>query len=132
MTRYLTSSEGRDTIHRLSRWADVFKISLIAVFIGGLLTLCSFLSFSTHAAIQTSPFQSCAADCGSHGTAQSADAKQQFNEDDDDKEPTPPSYWQFTQSNTDKTLLAGLLSPILLAIIAYLFRKRLLSTQLRF
>ena len=111
---------------------DIMKTFLITVAIGGLLTLCGFLSFSTHLGIQRTQVQSCTADCSSHGSA-APFGSGKISNDDEEKEPIPPpTHWYFTPINLEATYLAPVLSLLLAGIIAHLFRRQLLSTQLRF
>lgn len=90
---------------------------------------CALLGVSAHSSSQVIEKTDCAAMCSSHGS-QLPGGTNTKDYDDDEKEPTPPSYsYDLERLN----LVVLYLSPItVLLSIFYHQRKRLLSTQLRF
>lgn len=102
------------------------KILFLSIFIGILLTVSLFMPLSVHAASIAGKTTSCASSCNSHGQPA---ASQTQNKKDDEKEPTPPGR-AWPQVTVD--LRALYLAPIFTSTFAlYIFKKQLLSTQLR-
>lgn len=93
------------------------------------IAFCAFLNLSSHGSSKLIEKTDCSAMCSSHGS-QLPGSINVKNSEDNEKEPTPPSY----SFNLEQfSLLSLYLAPITaLVSIFYHQRKRLLSTQLRF
>lgn len=110
---------------------DVVKIFFVTIVVSVLLTTCTLLSFSTHTNNQSIQTQNCAAECSSHGTASSLKTHE-LSDEEKDKEPIPPpAYWPLTAINIEATYLGPVTSISLIGLLAFLYKRRLLSTQLR-
>lgn len=113
----------------MRRLTSLVPAFLLALIVGGLLTFCSLATVARHTAEAKAQGQNCSTACGSHGQP-AAISSQKENKDDDDKEPTPPQhYWQLQPINLSLLYTAPILAFVPLGA---LFRKHLLSTQLRF
>lgn len=116
-------------VSKIANKARGLSLLVIVLITGGLLTFCSLASFALHTTETTKQSSTCSSVCGSHGQPISLSAHQN-QEDEDDKEPMPPAaYWRQTSINLSLLYVAPLAS---IFSANYLFKKHLLSTQLRF
>lgn len=115
-------------MRRLIRSTGGLAVSLL---IGGILALCSLGLITAHPADAggLGSTSTCSSAC--HGHGQHAAANSQSNEEnDDDKEPTPPILgWLQIPINLSLLYLAPVLAFLPFSL---LYRKMLLTTQLRF
>lgn len=117
----------------LSKIKQYLFPSALLLLITGLLTLCSLGLASPHTgASQVSSSTTDTVNCGGscHPHSQVLSASNILNQEEDDKEPIPPEpIW--LQAPINLSLLYT--APLFTFFIAfYIFRKHLLSTQLRF
>ena len=112
----------------MGRLGKLLPSFLLTLLIGGFFAFLSFTAFSAHTAAVSSQGQNCSSACNSHAQP-AAVGSQKENKDDDDKEPIPPiAYWQQTEINLEILYTLPVLAVVPLSL---LFRKHLLSTQLR-
>lgn len=109
----------------MQKWLRDSLLVALAIIIAS----CALLSVPSHSSSKVVEQTDCSALCSSHGSQLPGNTNVKNNEDNE-KEPTPPSY-SFDLERVNLVLLY--LAPITaLVSIFYHQRKRLLSTQLRF
>lgn len=110
---------------RLGKLLPSFLLTLL---LSGLFAFLTFTVSSVHTAASNAQGQNCSSTCTSHAQP-AALGSQKENKDDDDKEPIPPiAYWQQQEIDLANLYVVPILALVPLSI---LFRKHLLSTQLR-
>lgn len=101
---------------------------LLTLLLGSIFAFLAFTTFSAHTTASNTQGQSCSSACGSHAQPVAL-GSQKENKDEDDKEPIPPiAYWQQQEIDLASLYVIPILALVPLSI---LFRKHLLSTQLR-
>ena len=113
----------------MQRLVKLLPLSLLTLLLSSLFAFLAFTTFPAHTTVSNIQGQNCSSTCGSHAQLAALGSKKE-NKDKDEKEPTPPpAYWPQQGLN-----LASLYVIPILALVPFsiLFRKHLLSTQLRF
>ena len=123
---YHASINGMCCIMEIMRkWLKDSLLVISAIIIAS----CALLGVASHNSSRVIEKTDCSAMCSSHGS-QLPGSTNVKNDEDDEKEPTPPSY-SFDSERLNISVLYLVPITVLLSIF-YHQRKRLLSTQLRF